>query len=197
MEGSSYLRNSLAVLAIILMMAGCATSRNDIDGSASKLGEPGWVAEGSGAFVDLAGNEVFFGVGVSSNMKNEALLYQTADDRAKGEAAKVAESFVHAVIEDYRKVRPDADIVRMERDMTNVTSMFLTSVQIMRHWMNPVTGAVYSLARLYLYRFKDDLGEVRELDGAAEKHMRDNASRVHAQMIKKPVWNQSPQTTTK
>lgn len=189
------MRYILLLFVTVLMMAGCAGAQKEAYDEFSSLGEPRWVAAGSGAFEAKEGR-VFYGVGVSSDMKNKTLLTQTADDRAKSEVLKVVDAFVRTVINDYRVVNPQADFAALEQDMKGVTSILATSVQVVRHWTNPVTGAVYSLARVYLYGFKDDLGEFRNLDEVAGKYIKQNAERLHDKMIRRPFGSQSPQTTT-
>ncbi|MBI2059365.1 MAG: caspase family protein [Nitrospirae bacterium] len=55
-------------------------------------GKPSWVERGSGAFV-VAGQKIFYGVGVVEGIKNANMAQKTAENRARAELAKVSESY--------------------------------------------------------------------------------------------------------
>jgi len=55
---------------------------------------------GSGAF-DVDKGKVFYGVGIASGIRNQALLRSTADNGARAEVAKILETYVAVLAKDY------------------------------------------------------------------------------------------------
>ena len=82
--------------AALLLMTGCASAPAKLD----EPDMPQWVYKGSGAFEESAG-KVFYGVGIASGISNKALLFSTADNRARAEVAKTLETYVAVLAKDY------------------------------------------------------------------------------------------------
>ncbi|UCG66847.1 MAG: hypothetical protein JSW12_07555, partial [Deltaproteobacteria bacterium] len=66
----------LATLGVLFAI-GCAKKE-----PAPPIAGPAWTYKGSGAF-DVDKGKVFYGVGIASGIKNKALLFSTADNRAR------------------------------------------------------------------------------------------------------------------
>ena len=154
---------------------------------APKSDQPEWVTKGSGAF-GAEGKQVFYGVGVASNIKNVALLQSTADNRARAEITKIFETYSASLMKDYMASVSDGDKVSEEQNVEQAIKTFsaqtLSGVQIVDRWKDRETGAMYALARLDLGAFSDSIGKMKELSSKAKDYIRQNAERVHADLEK-------------
>jgi len=65
-------------------------------------GTPKWVNRGSGAY-DGEHGKAFYGVGIVTGIDNPALLRQTGDNRARGEIAKLFDTYIAAMMKDYQR----------------------------------------------------------------------------------------------
>lgn len=153
------------------------------------LGAPKWVVKGSGAFSE-AKDKVFFGVGSAANMRNFSLLRTTSDNRARNEIAKVFQFYTASLMKDYMAstTAGDPNVTseeqHVEQAIKTVTSATLSGVEIVDHWQNPATGELYSLARLDLATFKDNLDRQRELNAKVRDYIRQNADKLHDELSK-------------
>ncbi|MFV1950451.1 MAG: hypothetical protein ACC630_00630 [Nitrospinota bacterium] len=178
------------LLSGLSLISGCAgpqkitktTPVQDIDA-------PEWVKKGSGAFSGERG-KVFYGVNSAYGIKNPSLLRSAADDRARNEVAKIFQFYTASLMKDYMASTmandPNAtsDEQHVEQAIKTVTSMTLSGVEIVDHWQNPATGELFSLARLDLEAFKDNLNKAHELNVKVKEHIKKNAESLHEELEK-------------
>ncbi|GBE00146.1 hypothetical protein BMS3Abin07_02193 [bacterium BMS3Abin07] len=175
----------LAILMGLLLFYGCGGKSEVYRG----VKAPEWVVKGSGAFADERG-KVFYGVASAYGIRNPSLLRQTADDRARNEVAKIFQFYTASLAKDYMASTmagdPNAtsEEQHVEQAIKTVTSMTLSGVEIVDHWDNPKTGELFSLARLDLAAFKNNLQRARELNGKVRDYIRQNADRLHKELEK-------------
>lgn len=93
---------------------------------------PAWVT-GKSSYTDEDGTR--YGVGHASGIKNASLARQTAGNRARAEIAKLVSTPIEVKQGDGSKT-------------VKVYSTTVNGVEIVDHWVDPKTGAVYALARL-------------------------------------------------
>jgi hypothetical protein len=143
---------------------------------------PEWVMKGSGAFGGDRGR-VFYGVGAAANIKNPALLRQTADNRARGEIAKIFKTYTASLMKDYMSSVSDGEKVSEEQSIDSAqktfTSMTLSGVQIVDHWIHPKDGSMYALGALDLEAFASSVDKVDQLSNKAKEYIRKNAEKAH------------------
>ena len=169
----------------ILLVAGCAASSKPSADPAS-MG-PGWVMKGGGAF-DVEKGKVFYGVGISSGIKNKALLRQTADNRARAEIAKTMETYVATLSKDYMASTTAGDMSKsseeqhVETALKTFSKTTLHGATIVDRWMDPADGSMYSLCELDLFSFKEALDNYKELDKQVQDYVRENAEKLHGEM---------------
>ena len=146
-------------------------------------GTPKWVNRGSGAY-DGEHGKAFYGVGIVTGIDNPALLRQTGDNRARGEIAKLFDTYIAAMMKDYQRSTTagnfqasaeEQDVVSAQKTITEVT---LRGVEIRDHWTNPQNGALYALAILDLNGITKNLGQAPGLNGRVRDYVRDNAQRA-------------------
>ena len=175
------------LVAAFAVVAACGDDKPAAQPAPIVASGPEWVTKGSGAFGG-EGGQVFYGVGVASNIKNIALLQTTADNRARAEITKVFETYSASLMKDYMASVSDGDKVSEEQNVEQAIKTFsaqtLSGVQIVDRWKDTSTGAMYSLARMDLKAFGDAMGKMKELSQKAKDYVRQNAERVHADLEK-------------
>jgi hypothetical protein len=72
----------------------------------------------------------------------------------------------------------------VEEAVKTVTTMTLSGVEIVEHWQHPASGELFSLARLDLESFKDNLEKARNLDRSVREYIKENADRLHKELEK-------------
>ncbi|MEK7279130.1 MAG: LPP20 family lipoprotein, partial [Nitrospirota bacterium] len=128
--------------------------------------------------------------GSSSGIRNPSLLRTTADNRARNEMAKVFETYTASLMKDYAASTTAGDFSKtseeqhVEQAIKTVVSTTLNGVEIIDHWQNPENMDLYSLARLDLDSFKDNLDKMKELNAKVRDYVRGNAERLHEQLEK-------------
>lgn len=178
----------LLVLAVgATLIAGCAKAKVT---PIQKMDAPDWVKKGSGAFTREKG-KVFYGVGSASNIKNMSLLRSTADNRARNELAKVFETYSSSLMKDYMASTAagseqisSSEEQHVEQAIKTVTATTLTGVEIVDYWQDPGSGEFFSLARLDVEAFKENLSKMEELSGKAKEYIKQNADRLHEELEK-------------
>ena len=146
-------------------------------------GTPKWVNRGSGAY-DGSFGKCFYGVGILNGVQNEALARQTADNRARGEIAKMFDLYIAAMMKDYQRSTTagdfkasaeEQDIVSAQKTITEVT---LRGVEVRDHWRDPQSGSLYALAVLDVNGIMKSLDEAKELNLRVRDYVRANARRA-------------------
>ena len=165
---------AISCLILVLFFTGCATTK-------AVSSSPDWVNKGSGAFDGEMG-KVFYGVGVASNIKNKAMLRQTADNRARAEIAKVMNTYVASLAKDYMATTAAGDNVSEEQHIENSLKSFtkatLAGVEIVDHWLDTTDGSMYALSRFDLETFSSKLDKFQELDTKARNYIESNAKKA-------------------
>jgi hypothetical protein len=150
-------------------------------------GTPKWVNRGSGAY-DGEHGKCFYGVGLLTGVQNEALARQAADNRARGEIAKMFDLYIAAMMKDYQRSTTagdfkasaeEQDIVSAQKTITEVT---LRGVEVRDHFVNPQNGTLYALAILDLEGIAKSLDNARSLNGRIRDYVRSNARRAFEDM---------------
>jgi len=168
----------------ILFLSGCA---GPAPAPAPIAQGPAWVNKGSGAF-DTDKGKVFYGVGVSSGIKNRALAITTADNRARAEIAKILETYVAVLAKDYMASTTAGDMSasseeqHVEQALKTFTKATLHGARIIDHFRDPADGTLFSLCELDLFAFKDAMDKHKELDAKVRDYVRKNAEKMHDQL---------------
>ncbi|WDT70065.1 MAG: LPP20 family lipoprotein [Candidatus Manganitrophus sp.] len=153
----------------ILLLASCA-------GHKAKHEEPDWVQKGNGAFLDND-QKAFYGVGAVTGVQNKPLAKTAADNRARAEVAKVFETYSASLMRDYAASTTAGDFKKtseeqnIEQTIKTFSATTLSGVIIIDHWTDPADGTLYSLARLDLDKFKDNIQQARELNAAVRDYV--------------------------
>jgi hypothetical protein len=188
----------LALAMGVFLATGCASTKPvTVSTPIQDLKAPVWVVKGSGAYGAEKG-KVFYGVGAASGIQNPSLLRSAADNRARNEVAKVFQVYTASLMKDYMgsttagKPGVSSEEQLVEQAIKTVSGMTLSGVEIADHWQHPASGELYSLARLDLAAFKDNLEKAKELDAKTKEYIRQNSDRLHEQLEKKEEKKLNP-----
>jgi hypothetical protein len=150
---------------------------------------PSWVSKGSGAF-DLEKGKVFRGVSEATGIKKQALLLSTADNRARAEFAKVFETYIAILVEDYISSTTAGDMstssegihIMPPEHVRKFIRTLLNKAKIIDHWKDQTDGTQFSLCELELLALKNALDDYKELDAEVRYYLRENAEKMHRQL---------------
>ena len=175
-------------LIVLLAMLGACTSTPEP--TRAMLGDyeaPEWVLKSSGAFEDSNG-KAFYGIGSATGIENYSLQRTAADDRARNDLAKVFEFYTKSLTKDYMAHTTAGDFSasseeqNVEVAIKTVTSATLTGVLIIDHWEHPGRNELFSLARLDLISFKNNLDKHKELSKEVREEIKKRADKLHDEL---------------
>jgi len=142
---------------------------------------PDWVYQGGSAFSKK--DKAFYGVGSVSNITSPSLRRTTADQRARADLARVFSTKVKDLTKFYEQSVSSGNIPgaeSMEQYAQNVmkafTEMDLAGAEIVDHYFCPSENAMYSLAKLDVDAFKDQIEKVKALPEQVKQSIIDNAN---------------------
>lgn len=148
---------------------------------------PDWVNQGSGTFKD-AGDQVFYGVGAVTGIRNKPLAKSASENRARAEIAKTFETYSASLMKDFAASATGGGSVTgasatseeqyVEQAIKTFSAVTLNGVVIMDHWTDPADGTLYSLARLDLKSFKTSIENIEELNSAVRDYVKKNAEKA-------------------
>jgi len=170
----------LIMISLSFLMLACA-------GPTLREGKmPPWVKEGNGAFSD-GGKKVFYGVGAVVGIKNEPLARVSAENRARAEVGKIFKTYTASLMKDYVASTTGGAAVTAEgaameeqhiqQTIKTFSSVTLSGVMIVDHWVDKNTETHYSLAKLDLENFKNSTEKMQELNANVRDFIRENADR--------------------
>jgi hypothetical protein len=176
----------LAFAAGCMLSVACAPSETSPDHPVRGVnpdGTPKWVNKGSGAYEGAHG-KAFYGVGLVAGIRNPALARQTADNRARGEIAKMFDLYVAAMMKDYQRSTTAGDFKASaeEQDVVSaqktITEVVVRGITMEDHWTDPKTGTLHALAVLRVSDVMKSLQNVRNLNTKIRDYVRANARRA-------------------
>ena len=144
---------------------------------------PTWVLNGGGAFTDMKG-KAFYGVGSATGIKNYSLQRTIADDRARGDLAKVFDFYISSLTKDYQAHTTAGDFNNSSEEQNAevalkiVVSQTLRGVVIVDHFEIPERREFLALARLDYDAFKQNVKNNKEFKQLPEKLREDIKTRA-------------------
>ena len=144
---------------------------------------PTWVLNGGGAFTDMKG-KAFYGVGSATGIKNYSLQRTIADDRARGDLAKVFDFYISSLTKDYQAHTTAGDFNNSSEEQNAevalkiVVSQTLRGVVIVDHFEIPERREFLALARLDYDAFKQNVENNKEFKQLPEKLREDIKTRA-------------------
>lgn len=178
------------ILGLSAPIVACGGGSKSTEGQLTPQGPvveyPDWVNKGSGAF---GGDEkVFYGVGSASGIRNHSLARSTADNRARAEISKVFETYTASLMKDYQASTTAGDFTatseeqRVEQAIKTFSANTLNGVEVVDHWIHPTDGTIYSLARLDIEGFLEQIQRAKELSPRIKEAVKQAAEQSFADL---------------
>ena len=182
------------ILTLLVLSAACTgvPTIPDAPKALADYDAPDWVLKGSGAYSDAKG-KAFFGVGSATGIKNYSLQRTIADDRARGDLAKVFEFYVTSLTKGYQASTTAGDFSNSNEEQNAevalkvVVHSTLRGVTIIEHFEIPERREFLSLARLDYDAFKQnvELNETfKKLPEKVREDIKERADNLHNEMEK-------------
>ncbi len=173
--------------ALALALAACGGGKTVVESNLGIKGAPDWVNKGTNILNDKDGR-LFHGVGSAPAMGDESLQVSTADDRARGEVARVLSSYMDVVSNDYRSATgTGADATSeqaISREVKAVSKINLSGARIIGRWKDPNTKMVYSIAELDLKHVKQTVQAAKDMNADLRGYFDRNADNVFDKVAK-------------
>jgi len=187
------MKNFIMILTLMFLGA-CTTApvKPDLPKKLADYDAPDWVLKGSGAYSDDKG-KAFFGVGSATGIKNYSLQRTIADDRARGDLAKVFEFYVTSLTKGYQASTTAGDFTASNEEQNAevalkvVVHSTLRGVTIIDHFEIPERREFLSLARLDYDAFKNNVDQneqFKQLPKKVREDIKERADKLHEEMEK-------------
>ena len=188
------MKNYIMIFTMLFLSTACSSVQMIPDTPTPKaLAEykaPDWVLKGGGAFTDAKG-KAFYGVGSATGIKNYSLQRTVADDRARGDLAKVFQVYMSSLTKDYQAhtTAGSFDNTTEEQNaevaLKIVVSQTMHGVVIVDHFEIPDRREFLSLARLDYDSFQSNVEaneKFQELPEKLNEEIKTRAQKLHNEM---------------
>src|SRR6185312_16212321 len=186
MKSTRFFARTTALLLTLGLLGACS-SRTVVESNLGIKGAPDWVNKGSQALNDQNG-QLIHGIGSAPNMNDQSLQSSTADDRARTEVARVLNSFMHVVTQDYSaSAGSGADQQNSQsvsRQIQNITDQNVSGARIIARWTDPKTGTQWSLAELDMKQVKDMVAGSKDMNASFRDYFSTHADNLFDSMAK-------------
>lgn len=176
---------SFALALSMLALSACASKQ--LEGDLGIKGAPDWVNKGTQVVDDKSGH-LIHGVGMAPAMPDLSLQTSTADDRARAEVARVLNSFMHVVSQNYSAAAgsgPNQQIDQStSRQIQSITDQNLSGVRILTHWPNPKDGSLWAIAQLDMDQVKASVANAKDMNAGFRDYFSANADNIFESMNK-------------
>jgi hypothetical protein len=174
--------STFAVAAAAAFVLGACSHPNHSSPVANNA--PDWVNKGSGAFKDDSGKQVFYGVGAVQGVRNIPLARSAADDRGRGDLAKIMDSYVTVLSKDYQASVTAGDMSKSSEEqmvtqtMKNFAKFTLHGAIPVDHWVDHENNVTYALVKLDMAAVQQSLSESKDLDSKVRDYVKANADKA-------------------
>lgn len=182
----SYALSFALALPMVAACGGGDTTTGQVNPGGPVVEYPEWVNRGSGAF----GGEkkVFYGVGSASGIRNHSLARTTAQNRARAEISKTFETYSASLMKDFQESVTAGDFSAssesqmVQQAIKTFSANTLNGVEIVDHWIHPIDGTIFALARLDIAGFHDQLSKAQELSAKVKEAVKRSAEKAFADL---------------
>ena len=172
----------IIAIAAATALTACGGGQVKNNGGVTYAGGPEWVNKGNGAFSGDKG-KVFRGVGIAGGIRNPSMRRSTADVRARGEIAKILDSYVSVLNKAYQASTTAGDMSASSEEqhvseaLKSFSQVQISGSQIVDHWI-AADGSEFALAELDLAGMKDNMDKMKELNAKVRDAVRANADKA-------------------
>lgn len=140
-----------ALILIIFLASGCASSARHYDQTKDASGKPGWVEYGTQTSKTQAGR-IFLGVGVARTSGEFTREATAANEHAKKEIERMISRFIEVVSRDYiatGAAEPSGYLANeAHRYIDEMTNIVLPNAKIMEHWIDSRNDKIFAIAEI-------------------------------------------------
>ena len=176
-----------ALAALVTGLLAACSSNPQLEGNLGIKDAPDWVNKGTQT-LDTKDGRVIWGVGMAPAMNDFSLQQSTADDRARAEVARVLNSFMHVVSQDYTASAGTGQDQQAEQSMSRqiqaVTDQNVSGARIKTHWPNQKDGSLWAVAELDLSQVKDLVANSKDMNTAFRDYFAAHADNLFDSMPK-------------
>ena len=180
-------RTTIFLLLAMFTVAGCGGSSPKVETPTSD--RPDWIDMGSGAFPGDVGS-AFYGVGLAEAKTHPTLSSRrtAADLNARAELARSFKTKIDELLKAYERIVSDGTLTTVEsfhqQATTALTNITLTGAFIVNRYFDRSEKAQYSLARMSISDFKNQIEQLEELSDEVESIILDNAEAAFGELSK-------------
>jgi len=186
------MKNYIMAFTMLFLSTACSSIPTipDAPKALAEYKAPDWVLKGGGAFTD-AGGKAFYGVGSATGIKNYSLQRTVADDRARGDLAKVFQVYMTSLTKDYQAHTTAGSFANSTEEQNAEVALKVVVSQVMRgvviidHFEIPERREFLSLARLDYDAFERNVeaNEIfQELPEKLQVDIKERAEKLHKEM---------------
>ena len=186
------MKNYIMIFTMLFLSTACSSIPTipDAPKALAEYEAPDWVLKGGGAFTD-AGGKAFYGVGSATGIKNYSLQRTVADDRARGDLAKVFQVYMTSLTKDYQAHTTAGSFANSTEEQNAEVALKVVVSQVMRgvviidHFEIPERREFLSLARLDYNAFERNVEaneKFQELPEKLQVDIKERAEKLHEEM---------------
>ena len=178
-------RTTIFLLLAMFIAAGCGGSGAKVEKPTSN--RPDWIDMGSGAFPGDVGS-AFYGVGLAEAKTHPTLSSRrtAADLNARAELARSFKTKIDELLKAYERIVSDGELTTVEsfhqQATTALTSLTLVGAFIVNRYYDPSEKAQYSLARMSITDFKNQIEQLESLSEEVESIILNNAEAAFGEL---------------
>jgi LPP20 lipoprotein len=171
----------MVLIFTVLLSLGACSSRTVVKSDLGIAGAPDWVNKGSQALNDHD-QRLIHGIGSAQAMDDLSLQTSTADARARAEVAQVLSSIMKVVSQDYAASagmdKDQQNEALVSRQIESITNQNVSGAQIIAHWRDPKSGAVWSLAELDMKSVKQMVAGSQQMNAGFKDYFASHADNL-------------------
>lgn len=170
-------------LGLAASLLACGGGQPPSGSPATTVDAPEWVHKGT-----HVGQGRIVGVGSAGGMQNTELARTTATNRGRAEISKILEVYSASLMKDFQESVTAGDFSASDESqlvsqaIKTFSANTLNGVEVVDHWIHPVDGTIYALARLDMDGFGDMLSQQKELNAKVREKVKRAAEKAFADL---------------
>ncbi len=182
--------SKVVLLIIMLIVVSCGGGQKTVQTDPDR---PDWVDRGGGAFpAEAASGSAFYGVGPADAVSHPTTTSRrtAADLNARADLARSFQTKIEELVKAYERVVSDGEMANVEsfhqQATTGFTSLTLVGAAIIDRYYDRDEKTQYSLCRMDVESFKDQLKQLNNLAEEVEQIIIENADAAFDELTKMP-----------
>lgn len=170
-----------AVVLLVFLVNGCASSERHYDQSKDATGKPGWVEYGTQTSKSPVGR-IFLGVGVANTTGEFTREATAANEHAKKEIERMISRFIEVVSRDYiatGAAEPSGYLANeAHRYISEMTDIVAPKAKIMEHWVDSRNDKIFAIAEIDFPKVVSLISTSREVNPGFKTYLKNKGKLV-------------------